>query len=94
MEIVIVILWFGISGVCIFLGLQIDRLKSTVKKQQELIDELNCFIINRGKSQDKINMGMVEISENIAKKVVSIEEKVETIETKVSLIIVKNSITN
>lgn len=84
MEIVIVVMWFGISGICIFLGLQIDNLKSTIKKQQELIDELNCFIINRNEFQDKINMGMVDISENIAKKVVSIEEKVDDIISKQS----------
>lgn len=78
MEIVIVILWFGISGICIFLGLQINNLKSTVKNQQVQIDELNRFIINRSESQDKINKGMLEIYEHIANKVIRIEEKVDS----------------
>lgn len=76
----IVVMWFGISGICIFLGLQINNLKSTVKNQQVQIDELNRFIINRSESQDKINKGMVEICEDIAKKVMSIEERVDSIE--------------
>ena len=30
----IVVMWFGISGICIFLGLQIDNLKSTIKNNK------------------------------------------------------------
>ena len=80
----IVVMWFGISGVCIFLGIQIDRLKSTIKKQQKQIDCLNNHI--NSDTQDRINRDIIDICKDIAKKVISIEEKVETIETEVKQI--------
>ena len=80
----IVVMWFGISGVCIFLGIQIDNLKSTIKKQQKQIDCLNNHI--NSDTQDRINIDIIDICKDIAKKVISIEEKVETIETEVKQI--------
>lgn len=72
----IVVMWFGISGICIFLGLQIDNLKSTIKKQQEQIDKLNNYITSD--TQYRINIGIINICKDIAKKVISIEEKVDS----------------
>lgn len=95
----IVVMWFGISGICIFLGLQIDNLKSTIKKQQEQIDKLNNYITSD--TQYRINIGIINICKDIAKKVISIEEKVDsdserikTLEMEVRVINYKNSITS
>ena len=99
MGIVIVIMWFGISGICIFLGSQIDNLKSTIKRQQKQIDCLNNHI--NSDTQDRINIDIIDICKDIANKVISIEEKVDsdserikTLEMETRVINYKNSITS
>ena len=81
---VIVVMQFGISGVCIFLGIQIDRLKSTIKKQQKQIDCLNNHI--NSDTQDRINIDIIDICKDIAKKVISIEERVDKLNSAFTII--------
>ena len=80
MEIVITAIWIGTVIISIILANCIDNLKSTVNKQQEQIDELNKKV--SGQLQAIINNikqtnDLVDISKQIALKVISIEERVD-----------------
>lgn len=92
---VVIILW--LSWLTVLTGIEIKSLQSTVKKQQEQIDEL----YQQNNRLSELTVYMNQVSVDIANKVIRIEEKVDsdserikTLEMETRVINYKNSITS
>lgn len=97
MEIIAVVIILWLSWLTVLTGIEIKSLQSTVKKQQEQIDEL----YQQNNRLSELTVYMNQVSVDIANKVIRIEEKVDsdserikTLEMETRVINYKNSITS
>ena len=74
MEILIGITWIGTVIMCYYLGTCIDKLESTINKQQEQIDEL----IFKHNNLIGLCKDITDVCKKIATKVISIEETIKS----------------
>lgn len=79
MEILIAVIIIWLSWITVVVFVENKSLKLTIDSQQKQIDDLNNHIIEISKGQYNIDNGIIKICEDIAKKVMSIEERVDAI---------------
>lgn len=101
MEILFAVIIIWLSWITVVVFVENKSLKLTIDSQQKQIDDLNNHTIEISKDQNLVNIGIINICKDIAKKVISIEEKVDsdserikTLEMEVRVINYKNSITS